>query len=129
MATDAETAPPVSVLLVDDNPANLMALEAVLDGLGLRISRASSGEEALRRLLGDDYAAVLLDLSMPGLDGFETAKLIRSRPRSRETPVIFLTAHDPAAFPVTEAYKLGVVDYLVKPIAPEVLRSKVSVFG
>src|SRR5207249_9597670 len=84
--------PKVSVLLVDDQPANLLALEAVLHDLGLNLVKASSGEEALRQLLAEDFAVVLLDVQMTGLDGFETAKLIRGRERSRHTPIIFLTA-------------------------------------
>ncbi len=121
--------PVTSILLVDDTPANLLALESALGGLGLDLVNASSGEEALRLLLRRDFAVVLLDLFMQGMDGFETARLIRSRERSRHLPIIFLTARDPSAFPVAEAYALGAVDYLVKPVAPEVLRAKVSVFA
>jgi signal transduction histidine kinase len=120
--------PAVNILLVDDEPANLLALEAVLGGLGQNLVRASSGEEALRRLSKDDFAVVLLDLQMPALDGFETAQRIRSRERSRYTPVIFLTAHDSADFPIDRAYRLGAVDYLVKPLVPDILRAKVAVF-
>src|SRR3954451_18384302 len=110
--------PPVNILLVDDQPANLLALEAVLDSLRQNLVRASSGEEALRLLPGADYAVVLLDVNMPGLDGFAVAKRIRAGERSRHTPIIFLTAHDSDDFPVAEAYKLGAVDYLVKPLVP-----------
>src|SRR5438067_45776 len=85
--------PQAKILLVDDQPANLLALEAILDGLGQDLVRANSGEEALRLLLGQDFAVVLLDVQMHGLSGFETAKLIRGRGRSRRTPIIFLTAH------------------------------------
>jgi signal transduction histidine kinase len=125
-----ETAPPapVGVLIVDDDPANLLALEAALADLGVALTRASSGEEALRRVLADDYALILLDLNLPGIDGFETARLVRSRPRSRHVPIIFLTGHDPTAFPAEEAYALGAVDYLYKPVVPAVLRAKVRVF-
>jgi signal transduction histidine kinase len=119
---------PVNVLLVDDQPANLVALEATLGDMGLNLAKASSGEEALRRLLQEDYALVLLDLQMPGMDGFETARLIRGREKSLYTPIMFLTAHDPGAFPVAEAYSLGAVDYLVKPLVPVILRAKVSGF-
>src|SRR6516162_2805687 len=84
--------PRAKVLIVDDEPANLMALEALLDGLGQELVRANSGEEALRRLLGQDFAVILLDVRMEGMDGFETAKQIRGRERSRQTPIIFLTA-------------------------------------
>src|SRR5690349_7980498 len=97
MTTTEEKAPAkVNLLLVDDQPANLLTLEAVLEDLGHNLVKAASGADALRHLLGQDFAAVLLDVRMKGLDGFETAKLIRSRERSRHTPIIFLTAHDSA---------------------------------
>src|SRR5438552_7754048 len=94
---------PAKILLVDDQPANLLALEAVLEELGQELVRAGSGEEALRRLLDQDFAVILLDVQMHGLDGFETAKLIRARERSRHTPIIFLTAHPSDDSLVTEA--------------------------
>jgi PAS domain S-box-containing protein len=118
--------PRAKVLIVDDEPANLMALEALLDGLGQELVRANSGEEALRRLLGQDFAVILLDVRMEGMDGFETAKQIRGRERSRQTPIIFLTARAGDDFPVSEAYSLGAVDYLVKPLVSEVVRAKVA---
>ncbi len=127
-SADATSENKVNVLLVDDRPANLLALEAILDELRQNLVRAFSGEEALRLLESDDFAVVLLDVNMPGLGGFETARLIRSRERSRHTPIIFLTAHHSDAFPVVEAYRLGAVDYLVKPLIPEILRAKVAVF-
>jgi signal transduction histidine kinase len=120
--------PPVSILLVDDQPANLLALEALLANLGQNLIKAHSGEEALRCLDHGEFAVVLLDLWMRGLSGFETAKVIRSRENSRYTPIIFLTAFESSEFPVREAYALGAVDYLVKPIVPEILRAKVAVF-
>src|SRR4051812_25467402 len=126
---EAGREPPVNILLVDDLPANLLALEAVLDGPGRNLVRATSGADALRRLLRDDFAVVLLDVNMPGLDGFAVAQLVRGRERSRHTPIIFLTAHDGDEFPVAEAYRLGAVDYLVKPLVPDVLRAKVAVFA
>ena len=116
------------VLLVDDQEANLIALEAVLEPLGQRLHRAQSGREALRQLLDRDFALILLDVVMPGLDGFETARLIRERERSAQTPIIFLTALSETGLPRLRAYSMGAVDYLVKPFEPEVLRSKVSVF-
>ena len=119
--------PPANVLLVDDEPANLLALEAILAGLG-RLVRATSGEEALRLLLDGDFAAVLLDVQMKGIDGFETAQLIRSRDRSRHTPIIFLTAHESPDFTAAKAYTLGAVDYLLKPLTPAILRAKVAFF-
>jgi signal transduction histidine kinase len=120
--------PPVNILLVDDQPRNLLALEAVLDDLGQNLVRAQSGADALRQVQGEDFAVILLDVQMDGLDGFTTARLIRQRDRSRSTPIIFLTAYESPAFPVAEAYRLGAVDYLVKPLVPEILRAKVAGF-
>lgn len=116
------------ILVVDDRPANLQALQAIFDGLDVTLVEASSGLEALRRLLNDDFALILMDVQMPGMDGFETAELIRQRPRSEHTPIIFLTGVETAEHQVFRGYALGAVDYLLKPIVPEVLRSKVSVF-
>jgi signal transduction histidine kinase len=118
----------VNILLVDDHPANLLALEVVLEDLGQNLVRAASGREALQHLGTTDFAVILLDLHMEGLDGFATAKLIRSRPRCRHTPIIFLTAYEQNDFPAREAYRLGAVDYLVKPLVPEILRAKVLGF-
>jgi len=117
----------VKILLVDDTPENLISLEAALDGLGQDLVLANSGMEALRHLLNDDFAAILLDVKMPDMDGFQTAELIRSRKRSRHTPILFLTGYksDEHLF---RGYDLGAVDFLFKPIVPEVLRSKVGVF-
>jgi PAS domain S-box-containing protein len=120
--------PKVNILLVDDQPANLLALEAVLEPLGQNLVRAASGKDALRLLEQGDFAVVLLDLQMPGLDGFATAQRIRGRERSRHTPLIFITGYDSDSFPVAQAYQLGAVDYLVKPLVPAVLRAKVDVF-
>jgi PAS domain S-box-containing protein len=117
-----------SVLLVDDQPENLLALEAVLKPLGLRTVRATSGEEALRRLLHDDFAVILLDVQMPGMDGFETAELIKTRERTQHIPIIYLTAIDKERQEVFRGYSVGAVDYLFKPFDPDVLRSKVGVF-
>jgi PAS domain S-box-containing protein len=119
--------PQARLLLVDDEPANLLALESVLDGVAQEMVRADSGEDALRRLLAQDFAVILLDIRMPGMDGFETAKHIRRRERSRHIPIIFLTARAGDDFPVREAYDLGAVDYLVKPLVPEIVRAKVAV--
>lgn len=118
----------VNVLLVDDHPENLLALEAILDSLGQNLVKAHSGEEALRCLLNQDFAVILLDVQMPGMDGFETATLIRNRQRSRHTPIIFLTAFSTSDTLVFKGYSLGAVDYLLKPISPEILTSKVAVF-
>jgi PAS domain S-box-containing protein len=117
-----------NILLVDDNPANLLALEAILDGPSRLLVKAASGEEALRLLEEGDFAVVLLDVRMHGLDGFETARRIRARERSGHTPIIFLTAHDDNRLSVEEAYSLGAVDYLVKPLVPVILRAKVAGF-
>ena len=118
----------VDLLLVDDRPENLLALEAILEPLGQRLVRASSGEDALRRLLERDFAAILLDVQMPGMNGFETAKMIKARERSRYIPIIFLTAISKDEHYVFEGYSVGAVDYIFKPFQPEILRSKVQVF-
>ncbi|HLY39251.1 MAG TPA: response regulator [Candidatus Binatia bacterium] len=115
-----------SVLIVDDTPEKLVALESVLIGLPVRIVKAGSGREALRRLLAEDFAVILLDVRMPGMDGFETAALIRQRPRSANTPIIFVTAFGDETH-VARGYSLRAVDYITTPIVPEVLRTKVSV--
>lgn len=118
----------VNILLVDDNPANLVALRAILESTGHNLVEVQSGEEALRRLQGDEFAVVLLDVRMPGLDGFETAQRIREQSRGRRTPVIFISAHEEDARALTKAYSLGAVDYLTKPIIPEILQAKVRGF-
>jgi signal transduction histidine kinase len=125
---DRPPVPKANILLVDDQPANLVALEAILAELGQNLIRARSGEEALRHLLREDFAAVLLDVQMQGLDGFETARLIRSRPKSQHTPILFITAYDDNRLRPEEAYALGAVDYLVKPLVPVILRAKVAGF-
>lgn len=117
----------IKILLVDDTPENLVSLEAALYGLGEELVLATSGREALRHLLQDDFAAILLDVKMPEMDGFETAQLIRNRPRSRGTPILFLTGYKNEEH-LFRGYDLGAVDFLFKPIVPEVLRSKVAVF-
>jgi PAS domain S-box-containing protein len=116
------------VLLVDDQPENLLALEAVLKPLGLNTVRATSGEEALRRLLEEDFAVILLDVQMPSMDGFETAEFIKQRERTQHIPIIFLTAIDKERQQVFRGYSVGAVDYLFKPFDPDVLRSKVQIF-
>lgn len=116
------------ILVVDDNPANLLAIDAALGELAGRVVHAGSGEDALRALFEHDFAVILLDVQMPTLDGFETAKLIRQRKRSRHTPIIFVTAHDRDHSEVLAAYELGAVDFLFKPLVAEVLRAKVGVF-
>src|SRR6266571_2779210 len=117
-----------SILLVDDHVENLLALEALLSDLGQNLVRASSGLEALRLLLHQEFALILLDVDMPTINGFETAALIRQRDRSHHTPIIFLTAVNKAERHVFKGYSLGAVDYLTKPFVPEILRSKVIAF-
>src|SRR5918912_2856144 len=118
----------IRILLVDDMPQNLLALEAMLGDLSLDLVRAQSGAEALRQVLQDDFAVILLDVLMPGLDGLETAALIRERERSRATPIIFITAAGRDEDLIAHGYALGAVDYIVKPVHPVILRSKVAVF-
>lgn len=119
----------VNILLVDDNPSNLLALETILQAADRNLVRASSGEEALRFLLDEDAAVILLDVHMPSISGFETAALIRGRERTRGVPIIFLTAYDSAGDShISQGYSLGAVDYIIKPIDPEALKSKVAVF-
>src|SRR5713226_3265157 len=117
----------VKILLVDDNPDNLVSLEAALETLNEDLVSARSGTEALRYLLENDFAAILLDVKMPEMDGFEAAELIRSRKRSQHTPILFLTAYRNEEH-LFRGYDLGAVDFLFKPIVPEILRSKVAVF-
>jgi signal transduction histidine kinase len=118
----------VNILLVDDQPANLLALEAMLQGLGQNLIKAESGREALKWLLTHEFAVILLDVKMPEMDGFETATLIHQRDKSRHTPIIFLTAAENSETQTVRGYAVGAVDYLVKPVVPEFVRSKVSVF-
>jgi serine phosphatase RsbU (regulator of sigma subunit) len=120
--------PKVNILMVDDSPSNLAVLEVTLEHLGQNLVRAGSGVEALRRLLADDFALILMDVQMPGMDGFEVADLIRQRDRTRNIPIIFLTAYEHTDVQVFRGYSVGAVDFLFKPIVPEVLRSKVRVF-
>ena len=126
---DADIAgtPQASILLVDDHPANLVALEATLAPLGQRLVSASSGREALKALLVDEFAVILLDVQMPDLDGFETAALIRAHPRTAQIPIIFVTAIHRDQPHVARGYEYRCVDYLAKPFDPGILRSKVSV--
>jgi PAS domain S-box-containing protein len=122
------TDPLVNVLLVDDKPANLAALEATLAGLGLNLVKANSGPEALRALLEQEVALVLTDVTMPGMDGFELATAIYQREQTQAVPVIFITATDPEREKVARGYGAGAVDYLIKPFDPEILRGKVRTF-
>ena len=116
------------ILLVDDRPENALALESILEPLGQDLVRADSGEQALKQLLRRDFALILLDVQMPGLDGFETARHIKSRQRSRHIPIIFMTANDREEEDALRGYSVGAADYILKPFHPDILRSKVSVF-
>lgn len=118
----------VKILLVDDEPANLLALEALLHDPGQVLVRASSGEQALEKTATVDFAVILLDVRMPTMDGFETARLVRRQARSAATPIIFVTAFDESDGFIEEAYTLGAVDFLVKPVVPAVLKAKVAFF-
>ncbi len=118
----------VNILLVDDQPEGLLALEALLQGPERNIVKTRSGREALRQLLKADFALILLDVQMPDMDGFQTAELIRQRDSSKNTPIIFLTAGHKSEANIFRGYAVGAVDYVLKPIVPEILRSKVSVF-
>jgi signal transduction histidine kinase len=118
----------VDILLVDDHDENLLALEAILVDPSFNLVRASSGRAALKEVLRCDFALILLDVAMPDLDGYETAELIRSRERSRQTPIIFLTANYRSDAQVFRGYSVGAVDYIFKPFSPEILKSKVAVF-
>lgn len=119
---------PVNILIVDDKPANLLSMKELLQSPGYRLVTAGSGIQALKRLLDTDFAVVLLDVQMPDMDGFETAKLIWSRPKNRETPIIFVTAVWKNDAYMKKGYSLGAVDYLYKPIVPAFLKAKVRVF-
>jgi signal transduction histidine kinase len=118
----------VRILLVDDRPDKLMALETILAGLGQNLVLARSGTEALRHLLQGEFALIVLDVNMPGMDGFETASLIRQRSNSELTPIIFISAINYSEVHLSRGYALGAVDYISAPIVPEILRAKVSFF-
>ena len=125
--SDSERIVP-SILLVDDRPENLLALEGVLKPLGARLVKARSGEDALLYLLRETFAVILLDVQMPRLDGLQTAQLIKQREQTRHIPIIFITALSRETAYVFKGYEQGAVDYLLKPIDPEILRAKVRVF-
>ncbi|HEX7859436.1 MAG TPA: ATP-binding protein [Verrucomicrobiae bacterium] len=118
----------VNILMVDDSPDKLLAMESVLEDLGQNLVKVSSGEEALRTLLRQDFALILLDVNMPGMDGFETAQMIRTRKSLETIPIIFVTALSTTDADVFKGYKFGAVDYILTPIVPDILRTKVGVF-
>ena len=118
----------MNILVVDDRPENLLALRSVLEDLGQNIVVARSGPDALKHVLSDQYAVILLDVQMPTMNGFETAALIRSRERSQDTPILFLTATNRSDASALAGYSVGAVDYIVKPLDPDILKAKVAVF-
>src|SRR3954452_10316713 len=123
---DEQTYPPASILVVDDNPANLVALVAVLDRLGHRVVQTSSGSAACQRVAEEEFAVILLDVQMPIMDGFQTLRRLSELPNGRNVPVIFMTAlhHDMLA--AQRGYAAGAIDYIIKPFEPDLLRAKVN---
>lgn len=119
---------PIHILLVDDRPENLLALEAVLESQHYELIKATSGEEALRCLLRYDFAVIVLDVQMPGMDGIETAKLIKAREKTKEIPIIFISANSKEAEHLFAGYSAGAIDYMVKPFIPQILKSKIQGF-
>jgi CheY-like chemotaxis protein len=128
-SSTAEDGAPCDILVVDDTAENLTAMGVAFEGLSCRLITARSGEEALRELLRREFALIFLDVQMPQMDGFETARMIRARERTRHVPVIFLTAHAPSDAELLEAYRLGAVDFLTKPLPIEILQAKAEVFS
>src|SRR5262245_51668239 len=118
----------VNILMVDDSPDKLLAMESVLADLGQNLVKVSSGEEALRMVLKKEFALILLDVNMPGLDGFETAQMMRQRKSLEHVPIIFVTALSTTDSDVFKGYAFGAVDYILTPFVPEILRTKVGVF-
>ncbi|WP_411345222.1 response regulator [Paenibacillus sp. WLX1005] len=118
----------IHILLVDDRPENLLALEAVLESERYNLVKATSGEEALRCLLKDEFAVIILDVQMPGMDGIETAKLIKAREKTKEIPIIFISANSKEAEHLFAGYSAGAIDYMVKPFIPQILKSKIEGF-
>jgi two-component system, sensor histidine kinase and response regulator len=123
---EEDSYPPATILIVDDNPANRTALIAVLEALGHRVVNASSGEEALRRVMDEDFAVLLIDVQMPGMDGFETVSLLREHPRTRNTPMVFVSAYHHDVVAARKGYAAGAIDYIIKPFDPDLLRAKVQ---
>src|ERR1041385_1936313 len=119
---------PVNILLVDDESRNLDALESILTTPDLKLVRARTPDEALLALMGDEFACIVLDIQMPTMNGIELAKLIKTRKRTQHVPIIFLTAYFLDERDILQGYVAGAVDYLTKPISPQVLKSKVGVF-
>jgi signal transduction histidine kinase len=126
---DCTATVPVNVLLVDDQPGRLLTYRAILEPLGERLVEARSGNEALQKLMEEEFALILLDVNMPGMDGFETASIIHEHPRFEKTPIIFVTAVNVSDMDRMRGYKLGAVDYVMVPVIPDILRSKVEVLA
>src|SRR5450755_1764011 len=120
---------PINILIVDDEPKNLTVLETVLDDPGYRLVRAESADEALLALVAEEFAVLILDIRMPGMNGFELAQMIKDRKKTSRVPIIFLTAYYNEDQHMLEGYGTGAVDYLHKPVNPAILRSKVAVFA
>src|ERR1700739_1550187 len=117
------------IMLVDDREDNLLSMESVLEPDGYRLVKATSGRQVLKLLLGDlDFALILMDVQMPGLNGFETAALIYERERLRHIPIVFITAHNAGEEHIFRAYQAGAVDYIYKPVNPDLLRAKIHIF-
>jgi CheY-like chemotaxis protein len=129
VVTQVTAAPPVNVLIVDDRQENLTALASVLEDPGYRIVVSSSANDALRWILREAFAVVLIDVVMPVMDGIELGAMIKSREKTRDLPIIFLTASETDLERISFAYALGAVDYLVRPVRSEVVRAKVAVFA
>ncbi|HEY4560311.1 MAG TPA: response regulator, partial [Lysobacter sp.] len=127
LPTTADAQVPATILLVDDQPGRLLSYRAILEPLGENLIEARSGVEALKLLMEHECALILLDVNMPGMDGFETASLIHQHPRYEKTPIIFVTAVNVSDLDRLRGYKLGAVDYVMVPVIPEIMRSKVSV--
>src|SRR5437868_560350 len=125
----AAAAEPINILIVDDEPKNLTALETVLDDPSYRLVRAGSGDEALLALVKEEFALLILDIQMPGMNGFELAQMVKQRKKTASIPIIFLTAYYSEDQHVLEGYSTGAVDYLHKPVNPAILRSKVALFA
>src|SRR5215217_6495252 len=120
---------PINILIVDDEAKNLTVLESILDAPGYRLVRAESADQALLALVAEEFALLILDIRMPGMNGFELAQTIKGRKKTSRIPIIFLTAYYNEDQHVIEGYGSGAVDYLVKPVNPTVLRSKVAIFA
>jgi CheY-like chemotaxis protein len=129
MANEVHNPDPINILLVDDQPARLLSYRTILEPLGENLIEAQSGTDALGKLMDTEFAVILLDVHMPGMDGFEAASLIHEHPRFEKTPIIFVTAINVSELDRLRGYDLGAVDYVTVPVIPEILRSKVTVLS